>query len=242
MILGTVPLDAGHAMDRSGVVFGELGQARRRFRPASALVTGFLGASRAADREARSLLAKFGLGAGDVERALGTLSPGERTRAELALLMAVGANCLVLDEPTNHLDLPAIEQLEAGPRGLGGHACCSSPTTGAFSRPSRSPHSRAPDAPVPSPRARDADADPRIYAPRVTDAEAMAIALAEAASPSTTTTCRSGRSSSSRATSSPGVTTNVSCARTRRLTPRSSPCATLRRCSAPGTSTAPRSW
>ena len=40
------------------------------------------------------------------------LSPGERTRASLALLMASGANWLVLDEPTNHLDLPAIEQLE----------------------------------------------------------------------------------------------------------------------------------
>ena len=62
--------------------------------------------------EARSLLAKFGLGADEVERGFGTLSPGERTRAELALLMAKRTNCLVLDEPTNHLDLPAIEQLE----------------------------------------------------------------------------------------------------------------------------------
>src|SRR5439155_12206568 len=41
-----------------------------------------------------------------------TLSPGERTRAELAAQAALGANCLVLDEPTNHLDLPAIEELE----------------------------------------------------------------------------------------------------------------------------------
>ena len=41
-----------------------------------------------------------------------TLSPGERTRAALALLQARGVNLLVLDEPTNHLDLPAIEQLE----------------------------------------------------------------------------------------------------------------------------------
>jgi ATPase subunit of ABC transporter with duplicated ATPase domains len=40
------------------------------------------------------------------------LSPGERTRAVLGLLMVNGSNCLVLDEPTNHLDLPAIEQLE----------------------------------------------------------------------------------------------------------------------------------
>jgi ATPase subunit of ABC transporter with duplicated ATPase domains len=47
-----------------------------------------------------------------VLRPAGTLSPGERTRAALALLQAVGVNLLVLDEPTNHLDLPAIEQLE----------------------------------------------------------------------------------------------------------------------------------
>ena len=63
-------------------------------------------------QEARSLLAKFGLGDDAVARPARTLSPGERTRASLALLMASGANWLVLDEPTNHLDLPAIEQLE----------------------------------------------------------------------------------------------------------------------------------
>jgi ATPase subunit of ABC transporter with duplicated ATPase domains len=49
----------------------------------------------------------------DVLRPARSLSPGERTRAVLALLMARGVNCLVLDEPTNHLDLPAIEELEA---------------------------------------------------------------------------------------------------------------------------------
>ena len=46
-------------------------------------------------------------------RPAASLSPGERTRAALALLQARGVNLLVLDEPTNHLDLPAIEQLES---------------------------------------------------------------------------------------------------------------------------------
>jgi ATPase subunit of ABC transporter with duplicated ATPase domains len=50
--------------------------------------------------------------AGHVLRPASSLSPGERTRAALALLQARGVNLLVLDEPTNHLDLPAIEQLE----------------------------------------------------------------------------------------------------------------------------------
>ena len=62
--------------------------------------------------DVRTLLAKFGLSADHVERAVDELSPGERTRAALALLQARGINVLVLDEPTNHLDLAAIEQLE----------------------------------------------------------------------------------------------------------------------------------
>ena len=49
-----------------------------------------------------------------------SLSPGERTRAELAAFAATGVNFLVLDEPTNHLDLPAIEQLESALRGYTG--------------------------------------------------------------------------------------------------------------------------
>ncbi len=64
------------------------------------------------DAEVRTLLAKYGLGSAHVSRSCASLSPGERTRAGLALLQARGVNLLVLDEPTNHLDLPAIEQLE----------------------------------------------------------------------------------------------------------------------------------
>ena len=62
--------------------------------------------------DVRTLLAKFGLRADHVDREVDELSPGERTRAGLALLQACGTNVLILDEPTNHLDLPAIEQLE----------------------------------------------------------------------------------------------------------------------------------
>jgi ATPase subunit of ABC transporter with duplicated ATPase domains len=113
MILGTVPVEQGERFVGPGVVFGELGQARRRFERSEALITSFLRATGLHTAAGRSLLAKFGLGAREVERPFGTLSPGERTRAELALLMARGTNCLVLDEPTNHLDLPAIEQLES---------------------------------------------------------------------------------------------------------------------------------
>jgi ATPase subunit of ABC transporter with duplicated ATPase domains len=115
-MLGRVPLTAGTRLLGPSVVVGELGQERQRFVEAGSavpLLEVFLEASGMMTPEGRSLLAKFGLAAGDVNRAASTLSPGERTRAELALLMARGTNWLVLDEPTNHLDLPAIEQLES---------------------------------------------------------------------------------------------------------------------------------
>jgi ATPase subunit of ABC transporter with duplicated ATPase domains len=110
--LGELPLASGARKMGPGVVVGTLEQARGRFLQHATLLDGFGAASGLLVAESRSLLAKFGLGAGHVDRLPATLSPGERTRAELALLSATGVNCLVLDEPTNHLDLPAIEQLE----------------------------------------------------------------------------------------------------------------------------------
>ncbi len=93
------------------MVVGRLHQGRTGKGTAS-LLESFVARSGLTQSEARSLLAKFGLGAAHVLRSSASLSPGERTRAELALFQAQGVNLLVLDEPTNHLDLPAIEQLE----------------------------------------------------------------------------------------------------------------------------------
>ncbi len=112
-LLGELPLTSGERWMGPGVVIGELDQGRRGFLSDEPLIAGFTKASGLLVQPSRSLLAKFGLGSEHVERPASSLSPGERTRATLALLMAIGANCLVLDEPTNHLDLPAIEQLEA---------------------------------------------------------------------------------------------------------------------------------
>jgi ATPase subunit of ABC transporter with duplicated ATPase domains len=118
--LGRLPLDAGSAHLGPGVVIGELDQARAAFTGEGALLPRFEAGSGLLQNEARSLLAKFGLGADHVTRPADSLSPGERTRASLALLSARGVNCLVLDEPTNHLDLPAIEQLEEALDGFTG--------------------------------------------------------------------------------------------------------------------------
>jgi ATPase subunit of ABC transporter with duplicated ATPase domains len=110
-LLGELPLVSGSRVAGASAVFARLEQARTDF--AGTLLGEFIDASGMAEPEARTHLAKFALGADDVMRAAAALSPGERTRASLALFAARGVNCLVLDEPTNHLDLEAIEQLEA---------------------------------------------------------------------------------------------------------------------------------
>jgi ATPase subunit of ABC transporter with duplicated ATPase domains len=113
-LLGRVPLDEGHASLGASVVVGEVDQARGAFLTDEPLIEAFGAAvPELVTAEIRTLLAKFGLRAAHVLRPAATLSPGERTRAALALLQARGVNLLVLDEPTNHLDLPAIEQLES---------------------------------------------------------------------------------------------------------------------------------
>ncbi|MGI5253708.1 ABC-F family ATP-binding cassette domain-containing protein [Actinacidiphila glaucinigra] len=113
-LLGRVPLDAGASHLGPGVVVGEVDQARKLFLGGESLLDAF-GAEvpDTAPADVRTLLAKFGLKAAHVLRPAASLSPGERTRAALALLQGRGVNLLVLDEPTNHLDLPAIEQLES---------------------------------------------------------------------------------------------------------------------------------
>ncbi|MGC0313349.1 ABC-F family ATP-binding cassette domain-containing protein [Kitasatospora acidiphila] len=113
-LLGRLELDSGQASLGSGVVVGEVDQARGLFFGPETLMAAFGAAvPELNEADVRTLLAKFGLKAVHVLRPADTLSPGERTRAALALLQARGVNLLVLDEPTNHLDLPAIEQLES---------------------------------------------------------------------------------------------------------------------------------
>jgi len=111
-LLGRLPLASGRQSLGLGVRVGEVDQGRSVFSGASTVVEALEDLTEWPAADVRTLLAKYGLKADHVHRPAASLSPGERTRASLALLQAVGVNCLVLDEPTNHLDLPAIEQLE----------------------------------------------------------------------------------------------------------------------------------
>jgi ATPase subunit of ABC transporter with duplicated ATPase domains len=118
-ILGRLPLAEGRRWLGPGVVLGELSQQRTEL-AGGVLLPAFTAASGLPDEDARTALAKFGLGADHVLRDASSLSPGERTRALVALFAARGVNCLILDEPTNHLDVPGIEELERALDGFPG--------------------------------------------------------------------------------------------------------------------------
>jgi ATPase subunit of ABC transporter with duplicated ATPase domains len=121
LLLGRVAPGSGSASLGASVAVGEIDQARTGLPedlPLGDAVEAVV--PELAPADVRTLLAKFGLRADQVGSLVSRLSPGERTRAALALLQARGVNLLVLDEPTNHLDLPAIEQLEQALEGYDG--------------------------------------------------------------------------------------------------------------------------
>jgi len=120
LLLGDLPLVAGARTVGAKTSIGALGQERSAYALDEPLLTAFRSRTTLSAEAARTLLAKFGLGADDVGRACSTLSPGERTRAHLAELQARRVNLIVLDEPTNHLDLEAVEQLEAALQSFAG--------------------------------------------------------------------------------------------------------------------------
>jgi ATPase subunit of ABC transporter with duplicated ATPase domains len=110
---GTLALAAGVRRVAAGSVVAQLGQGRGGLDGAESVVAAVRARTGLGEGDARTALAAFGLDADAVSRPAATLSPGERTRAELACLGHERATCLLLDEPTNHLDVAALEVLEA---------------------------------------------------------------------------------------------------------------------------------
>jgi ATPase subunit of ABC transporter with duplicated ATPase domains len=120
LLTGAVKPDSGTVRRGPGVRVGVLRQGGADLAGRGSGLATFLAAVPTTEADARTLLAKFDLGADHVLRGVYSYSPGERCRLGLAILMAKGANWLVLDEPTNHLDLEAQEELEQALTGFDG--------------------------------------------------------------------------------------------------------------------------
>ncbi|MDX6504405.1 MAG: hypothetical protein QOE29_1530 [Gaiellaceae bacterium] len=112
-LTGELPLASGTRTIGQGTVFGTLDQDRALLSGPQPVLEAVRAGTGTTETETRTTLAKFGLRRDDALRAGATLTPGERTRAQLALLVLRRMNALVLDEPSNHLDLEALDQLTA---------------------------------------------------------------------------------------------------------------------------------
>ena len=106
------PLD-GRLVLGGGVQIGYLAQLREAAIPGTTVLEALTSALPITQGEARSYLARFLFRGDDVLKEVRTLSGGERSRLELALLGILPSNLLLLDEPTNHLDIEAREALES---------------------------------------------------------------------------------------------------------------------------------
>ena len=112
-IAGDLPPIDGRLTFGNAVQVGYLAQLRDAAIPGATVLDALLAAMPITPGEARGYLARFLFRGDDAFKEIRTLSGGERSRLELALLGIMPSNLLLLDEPTNHLDIPAREAIEA---------------------------------------------------------------------------------------------------------------------------------
>jgi ATP-binding cassette subfamily F protein 3 len=111
-IAGDLPPLDGALTFGHNVSLGYLAQLRGAGIPGATVLEALTTAIPVTDGEARGYLARFLFRGDDVFKEVRSLSGGERSRLELALLGIQPSNLLLLDEPTNHLDIPAREAIE----------------------------------------------------------------------------------------------------------------------------------
>ena len=112
-IAGDLPPLDGAVTFGNAVQIGYLAQLRDAAIPGATVLDALLEAVPVTAGEARAYLARFLFRGDDAFKEVRSLSGGERSRLELALLGIQASNLLLLDEPTNHLDIPAREAIEA---------------------------------------------------------------------------------------------------------------------------------
>jgi len=112
-IAGDLPPIDGRLTFGNAIQIGYLAQLRGAAIPGATVIDALLEAIPITAGEARGYLARFLFRGDDGFKEVRSLSGGERSRLELALLGIMPSNLLLLDEPTNHLDIPAREAIEA---------------------------------------------------------------------------------------------------------------------------------
>ena len=112
-IAGDLPPLDGRLTFGNAAQIGYLAQLRGAAIPGATVLDALLEAIPVTIGEARGYLARFLFRGDDAFKEVRSLSGGERSRLELALLGIMPSNLLLLDEPTNHLDIPAREAIEA---------------------------------------------------------------------------------------------------------------------------------
>ena len=111
---GTQEPDSGRVTKRGGLTFGMLDQRDPLDDGATireAALEGRADYEWASDNTSREIVEAL-LGGMSLDAKIGSLSGGQRRRADLARLLLKDWDILALDEPTNHLDVDAIHWLE----------------------------------------------------------------------------------------------------------------------------------
>ncbi len=113
VIAGELPPRDGRLAFGANVQIGYLAQVRTNPLIGETVLDALVAEIPMTSGEARGYLARFLFRGDDVFKEVRSLSGGERSRLELAILGIMPSNLLLLDEPTNHLDIPAREALES---------------------------------------------------------------------------------------------------------------------------------
>jgi len=117
MIAGEEEPDSGELRVGESVDLAYVDQSREALDPQKSVwqeISGGVDQITVGGREvpSRAYVGSFNFKGGDQQKAVGTLSGGERNRVHLAKLLRRGGNLLLLDEPTNDLDVDTLRGLE----------------------------------------------------------------------------------------------------------------------------------
>jgi ATP-binding cassette subfamily F protein 3 len=112
LILGMETPDAGEINIGPSIRIGYYAQEHETLDLNSTLINTILRSGKMTEAGAVAFLLRYLFTYKQANEKIKTLSGGERSRLQLALLVLSSANFLLLDEPTNNLDIPSAEVLE----------------------------------------------------------------------------------------------------------------------------------